>query len=373
VDLSGGPVRLDVPDTDGRYYVLQFVDAWTNNFAYVGHRATGTKAGSYLLVPPDAPDRSGGDLPTIRFPTAVASIVGRFAVAGEDDLPAVTALQAGLTLTPLGEGTGDGLPQPDPNVAEELAFFERLRVWMQAFPPAPRDLDHQRRLEPLGLLETTTPYADPDPELAAVLAGGVEQGRAALEQALRNAPIPKQNGWDVNYHVFDYNLDFFQVGALDEPKWKFAGTSGERYVLRAAAARGGLWGNHAYEAAYVMVYEDADGNQLNGAHRYTLRFDRTPPVGAFWSVTMYDTPDFYLVPNAIDRYSIGDRTAGLQTAEDGSLTIAIQRDEPSTPGGRANWLPTPEGAFRPLLRMYEPDDAVFDGSYELPAITRQHP
>jgi hypothetical protein len=53
VDVSGGPVRLDVPDTQGRYYVLQFVDAWTNNFAYVGHRATGTEAGSFLLVEGD--------------------------------------------------------------------------------------------------------------------------------------------------------------------------------------------------------------------------------------------------------------------------------------------------------------------------------
>ena len=46
VDVSGGPVLLRVPDTAGRYYVLQFVDAWTNNFAYVGRRATGTAAGS---------------------------------------------------------------------------------------------------------------------------------------------------------------------------------------------------------------------------------------------------------------------------------------------------------------------------------------
>ena len=41
IDLGVGPVALHVPDTAGRYYVLQFVDAWTNNFAYVGHRATG--------------------------------------------------------------------------------------------------------------------------------------------------------------------------------------------------------------------------------------------------------------------------------------------------------------------------------------------
>jgi hypothetical protein len=68
IDLSVGPVRLDVPDTAGAYYVLQFIDAWTNNFAYVGKRATGTAAGSYLLTPPGW----DGDVPEvmvqIRFP-----------------------------------------------------------------------------------------------------------------------------------------------------------------------------------------------------------------------------------------------------------------------------------------------------------------
>ena len=81
-------------------------------------------------------------------------------------------------------------------------------------------------------------------------------------------------------------------------------------------------------------------------------------------------PDFYLVANPINRYSVGDRTRGLELAEDGAVTILMQADEPSTPEARANWLPTPEGDFRPLLRMYEPDAAVFDGRYELPPITK---
>jgi hypothetical protein len=85
---------------------------------------------------------------------------------------------------------------------------------------------------------------------------------------------------------------------------------------------------------------------------------------------MYATPDFYLVENPIDRYSIGDRTPGLHKAPDGSLTIVMRCDEPSDPAQRANWLPSPAGAFRPLLRVYEPDDAIFDGTYELPPITR---
>ena len=85
---------------------------------------------------------------------------------------------------------------------------------------------------------------------------------------------------------------------------------------------------------------------------------------------MYDLPEFYLVENPIDRYSIGDRTPGLRRAADGSLTLSIQRDPPDEPDARANWLPMPPGRFRPILRLYQPREAVFDGSYELPAIVR---
>ena len=63
LDLKGGPVLLRVPDAAGRYYVLQFIDAWTNNFAYVGRRATGTGAGSFLIVPPGWPGQPGSGRP----------------------------------------------------------------------------------------------------------------------------------------------------------------------------------------------------------------------------------------------------------------------------------------------------------------------
>ena len=73
--------------------------------------------------------------------------------------------------------------------------------------------------------------------------------------------------------------------------------------------------------------------------------------------------------NPIDRYSIGDRTAGLLTDDDGSVTIYIQRDAPDA-DRRSNWLPTPDGRFRPLMRMYQPRPEVLDGEYVLPAITK---
>jgi hypothetical protein len=220
IDLRDGPVRLDVPDSSGRYYVLQFVDAWTNNFAYVGHRSTGTGAGSFLLVPPGWDGQPDGGTKVIRFPTAVGSIVGRWAVNGTSDLAEVGALQAGLTLTPSSKEFGVGLPEADTSVAEDLAFIEQLRVRMQAFPPAQRDVDYQARFEALGLLDERSPYVDADPRLASALRAGLVQGRSALEQFLTRGASPIQNGWNLTHHIFDYNLELFEVGTIDDARWK---------------------------------------------------------------------------------------------------------------------------------------------------------
>ena len=93
-------------------------------------------------------------------------------------------------------------------------------------------------------------------------------------------------------------------------------------------------------------------------------------MDAFWSLTMYDAHDFYLVANPIHRYSIGDRTTGLKYGADGSVTIYMQKDLPG-PDKETNWLPTPKtGNFRPIMRMYQPKGPIIDGSYLLPAIKK---
>lgn len=310
----------------------------------------------------------GGDAPdgrvVIRVPTRVASIVGRWAVDGEDDLAVVHALQDATTLTPLdSEAVAQGLPSPEAADTEAMRFWQKYRAWSAAFPPAPRDEPLLQSFAALGL----TPGTSPDAESLEVAYGA---GRKLLDEVLASgggaAPV---NGWILTYHSFDYNLDYFEVGSLDDPQ--FTITDPEmRLVQRAGAALGGLWGNQAFEAAYIATYVDDRGEQLTGEHRYELRLDPTPPVGAFWSLTMYDVPDYYLVDNVIDRYSIGDRTPGIVREPDGSLVITISRDEPTEPTARANWLPAPAGAFRPILRMYEPDASVLSQDYLVPSITR---
>jgi hypothetical protein len=371
IDLSVGPVSLHVPDTGGRYYVLQFVDAWTNNFAYVGHRATGTAEGDFLLVPPDWDGAAPEAHTVIRFPTTVASIVGRWSVAGDDDLPAVHALQDATTLTPLDPAAEPvGLAAPERGVPDALMFLEKLRVWSQQLPPAARDTSLQESFAPLGTTHAgASPYLTLPEEEVASLAAGLEAAKATLHRALVSGHSPEVNGWKLTFHAFDYNLDFFEVGAIDDDRFKISDPQ-LRIVERAAAAIGGLWGNHPYEAAYIMTYLDDRGEQLNGARTYSLRLSPTPPVKAFWSLTMYSVPDFYLVENPIDRYSIGDRTPGVILDDDGALTITISHERPTGEKEAANWLPSPAGDFRPVMRMYEPDAAILDQSYEFPAITR---
>ncbi|MFJ6425881.1 DUF1254 domain-containing protein [Streptomyces hydrogenans] len=366
MDLGGGAALLRVPDADGRYYVLQFVDAWTNNFAYVGRRATGTGAGDFLLTPPDWNGEVPAGATRIASPTSVCSIVGRWACDGPDDLPAVAALQQALVLQ--APPAGAGLPAPDPSVAADLVFFEKLRRWTRAFPPARAEREYQQRFAPLGLLDPGSPYASPAPELAQALRSGLKAGEEQVEHFTSHGSSPEQNGWKLTYHAFDYNLDHFGPGTVDDPQWIIQDRA-EARAVRAAAARAGLWGNHGYEAAYAMTWNDGSGQALDGRRAYTLRFDVPPPVGAFWSVTMYDLPGYFLVANPIDRYSIGDRTPGLRYADDGSLTIHLGPDAPADPSQHANWLPTPAGPFRPILRMYQPQAAVFDGTFAVPPLT----
>lgn len=368
IDLSVGPVRLSVPDVGDRYYVLQFVSAWTENFAYVGKRATGTGAGRFLLVPPgwDGPDPDDATL--VRFPTVTASIVGRWAAAGPDDLVEVHRLQDATTLEPLDAvAQATGLPQPGATGDDALDFWERYRVWSKLLAPPQRDRATQASFAPLGL--TGDEPITADHPAADALRAGYARGAELVAGALRGGHTPQVNGWLISLHAFDYNLDSFSVGTLDVPEWRLEDPV-ERLVMRAGAALGGLWGNHGYEAAYVPVYVDEAGDQLNGAHTYELSLTPPPPNDGFWSVTMYDVPDYYLVDNAIQRYSIGDRTPGTVGAPGGGLTITMCHDEPTDPVARANWLPTPAGDFRPLLRVYMPGQSVLDGTYELPPIRR---
>jgi hypothetical protein len=352
LDLSGGPLWLRVPDTGGRYHVVQCIDAWTDNFAYIGSRTTRDEEREFLLVPPGWAGREAPAAEVIRVPTMIATLIARFGAG-----PGVHALQDALTIERMYPQVAlDGLPHPQAGVPDDLIFLERLRRSLAAFPPSPAERRYQRRFGPLGLFDGgNSPYPTMPRDQRAAVREGLERGREALEEAATTEHAALVNGWTNDLHAFDYNLDYFEVGTVDAPQWTVADRDAA-HRMRAVAARTRLWGNHAYEAAYPTVHKDRDGGRLTGARDYTLRLDPPPPAHAGWSLCVYETATSRLVQGPGD----------LRPDDDGSVTIQLRHDRPVDPA--ANWVPTPEGEFHPVLRIYGPAEAYLRGEYRLPPL-----
>ena len=153
--------------------------------------------------------------------------------------------------------------------------------------------------------------------------------------------------------------------------WHYAtnlGRYGKNWDLRAYIAYVGLGANLPQDAIYPIASVDGLGLPLDGSRTYVLHFDKgeQPPVKGFWSVTMYD-PQYFLVPNPLNRYQISPTQSPVTTNPDGSLDIYIQHDNPGA-ARMKNWLPAPTGPFVVMLRLYWPDQSVIDGTWKPPGI-----
>ena len=139
-------------------------------------------------------------------------------------------------------------------------------------------------------------------------------------------------------------------------------------LVRAAASKALPVVNVFEEAAYWTTTMDGSRGKLNGAHEYVIHFpaDGLPPNDAFWSLTITDVVG-YIVNNPLDRSSFNDRSDLAKNA-DGSIDIYLQHQAPT--GRERNWLPTPAGKFKLTLRAYLPGEAILNGTYRVPPVTR---
>jgi hypothetical protein len=355
--LAAGPRVLDVPDTRGRYYVLQLLDAYSNTFAYVGRRTTGTKAGSWAVVPPGFTGALPAGVQRIQSPTDRVWVLGRTLLRDAADLPAVAQLMGGYKVTALdawtaGQRQGSLVFGTFPTLAPVvlptgLDFYAKLGEILITDPAPERDACALRAFARAGIGPGQAPKGEA--LVAAAKAGARIIGRA--EQRANRFGARRNNGW-----------------VLPGP---YVGAYGRNYLGRAVIATAALGANTRPETVYPLAVADAKGRPLRGSHRYVVRFPRgqLPPADAFWSLTMYGA-DRYLVPNPIDRYAIGDRTKGLRRGRDGSLTLYIQHRRPGG-AASANWLPAPSGRFRLALRIYEPRRSVLTGKWLPPPVQRR--
>lgn len=345
LDLSQGPVKLVLPATGERYFSLTLMDMFTNNFTVLGSRTTGPDGGEFWVVGPQSPAMPG----VIRAPTPWVWALARTLQKGQEDLPNVHALQAGLRV----EGPGDRKPK---------TYALRTAAWQDYFT-AVQDL----------ILEAGTPATDTrlfreNAALGIRPTGGFDPGRfseaqgreiaAGLAQALE---IAKQG-----------DRSALNVGGWLMPRADL-GVWGEDYVYRAQIALSGLAALPLAETLYMHAAGPDGRGSVDSRRGWKLSLPAGGiPVDAFWSFTAYAlTPDdqAFLFANPINRSSIGDRTPGLVRGPKGELDIFISPTDPG-PSRRANWLPAPSDGtpMRLTLRAYRPRPELLSGAFRVPAL-----
>ncbi|WP_253641049.1 MULTISPECIES: DUF1254 domain-containing protein [unclassified Bradyrhizobium] len=343
LDLRAEPLVFSVPAIDPkRYYSLQLNDLNTYNFGYVGTRATGSDAGSYMIVGPRWTGVTPAGIKKVfRSTTDFCLGLLRTQLFDPADIEAVKKIQAGYKAQPLSSFLNQPAPS-FPKFEKDLVrteFFEYLDFALQFAPALPEDRWIREQLARIGVGPGKSfDFRSLSLEDKAEILLGMKEGERKVSEAV--ATLGKDiNGWRVGAPFGD--------AAFFHGDW----------LMRAAAAKAGIYGNDAVEAMYPLGKVDVDGKELDcSKSSYTLTFpaEQLPPVNAFWSVTMYDGKTQLLVKNPINRYLINSpMLPHMKCGSDGSLTIYVQNKSPGA-DKEANWLPAPDGPIYVVMRLYWP-------------------
>ena len=369
MDLRSEPFVISVPAVPkSRYYSVQLIDCNTFNIGYIGSRATGPGAGDYLVVGPDWKGQTSLKIKKVFHATTQFGVaVFRTQLFNAADMPNVVKVQAGYKGQPLSVYLNQPAPPTAPPIdfmkiddeSAEKNFFEYLDFALQFNPPTPDETAIRAKLATIGIGPGKKfEMKDLSPEHKAAILLGMKAGDSQVDDYLKTGS-KNINGW--------------KVGALFGDRAFYNGD----WLKRAAAAKGGIYGNDAIEATYPMTKSTASGDTLDGSkHNYTLTFAKNslPPVDAFWSVTMYDGKTQLLIDNSINRYLINSpMLPGMKKNADGTLTLYIQKDPPGK-DKESNWLPAPNGPIYLVMRLYWPKETppsilpAGEGTWQPPAV-----
>jgi hypothetical protein len=364
LDLTKGPMVVSVPDTDGRYYLLPMLDMWTDVFASPGWRTTGTQAANFLITPRGWSGTIPAEFTKIEAPTPYVWIIGRTKTDGPQDYDAVHKVQAGYKITPLSEWGKS--PEPvevkiDPSI--DMKTPPKIQV------DSMKGGDYFAYAA--EILKLQPPHLTDQPIIAQMKRIGIEPGKSfdiskvdpVVRKALEDAPETAQK-------LMQWKLaTLARVANHWSMNTDTMGVYGNYYLKRAVVAELGLGANLPEDAIYPLNLGDENGAPLDGANKYSIHFDKgaTPPVNAFWSITLYDG-DGFQVANSLNRFAVSSWMP-FKYNPDGSLDLYFQNGSPGA-DKEANWLPAPKGPFNLTMRLYAPQSDALTGKWNPPPVTK---
>ncbi len=364
-DLRSEPVVLTVPDGGGTYYSVQFMEMYSDIFAYLGTRETGGKAGSWLLVAPgwkgEVPSGIAG---VIQSPTPTGMVLLRVGFADRTKLAGAHALQDGNAIAPLSKWlSGDKSPETGRDVidpvapgASPLPFFAMLNRGLTENRPSPA---HAALMAQFATVGIGPGFSDDFSKLDPATLRGLQRAMVDGLAFLRQASVAGGNAKIVNHWAYG------------QMNWGRTAQTNDFLTRSANQSFSGMQEHWIEEVVKLRAHHDGDGELLDGSTgRYVIHFakDQIPQAKAFWSVTVYNS-EYDLAENPIGRFSLGSVDKALKYDRDGGLTFYLQADAPAKKH-LANWLPVPRGQFNLFLRAYLPGQSLIDQSYVPPIVKR---
>jgi hypothetical protein len=373
-DMRAEPLVLTIPEIEKeRFYEVQLIDLFTHNFAYVSTVAKGNVPGKYLLTGPAWKGQIPEGIKEV-IPCETELFLGlvRTQLLNPDDLKNVKAIQDAYRIEPLSTYLDIKAPTAAPTLdfpqwkeGEQFTAgaFTYIDFMLNLVKAPQEEQALMKRFAKIGLgTEGKFDLSHFSPEIQKAIEAGVKEGFAEIEAFLvKTVTDPLSSAKVFGTRAF-LNQSAKENYELDD-----------LFILRAAAAHQGLYGNSGDEAIYPTYLVDTGGAPFDASqNNYTLTFKKGefPPVTAFWSLTMYDGKTQLLIDNPLNRYLLNSPMLDqFMVAEDGSLTLYVQKKSPGKEL-ESNWLPAPDGPFYTVLRLYGPEKEALEGKWVTPPLVK---
>jgi hypothetical protein len=403
VDLSGGPMVIDVPALGAPTGILGTIDdmwfRWVTDLGLPGpDRAAG---GRYLIVGPGY----DGPLPDSGFHVSHAhtnsvTVVGRAFMIDNDATVPLEAIRSGFRVSPYvpgAQGTavgsflagrspiGAAKPVPETRFVEasgvpsytlfpgDYSFWETINELVQEEPPEAGDPELLGLLAAVGIVHGK-PF-EPDARMRKILEDAAVVGNATA-RTVTFAQRPEEG--------FAYYPDSEWSSALFVGGYEFLDTppqitaDGPVRFPSDGARKLNSRTNFFYMATgitpamcmrltgigsqYIYAMRDSAGEYFDGGRNYRMTLPADIPESRFWSVILYDRQTRSMLQTGQHLPRLGSQSGTVRTNPDGSTDIYFG---PTAPDGQEdNWLQTVPGkGWWTILRLYNPLQSFFDKSW----------
>jgi hypothetical protein len=336
------------------------------------------KGGKFLLLPPGYEGEVPEGYYVYRSGTNSVFIFLRSFYQSLDNISPAVELMKKSKIYPLGQ-QDNAKPMEFPNASgkslnmlprSDATAFEHLKSLLDVEGTGLADPDWLGMLEGIGIA-ANRPFA-PDEKTRAIL-------DAAAKTAYKTSRVIgfEKGINDVDFRVYEDRRWLNPINNITT-RWPNAGvdlswlaSDGGYRELDARAwfftdyysiSPGMVSMTPGKGAFYMIAFEDADGEALDGAKSYKVNLPKDIPAELFWSVTLYEAENASGLDNGQPFPSLGKLNKPAEN-EDGSIDLYIG---PKAPAGKdRNWLATvPERGFFAILRLYAPGQAAIDGSWK---------